>query len=74
MVCSSDGHRDDNRLSLLWSVAATGANVMVPVAAVTSSSDGWLTLNCPSLLLFTVETSNLTSDYPVTTGQIQILT
>jgi hypothetical protein len=40
VVCSSDGHLDDSRPSLLWSVAATGADVMLPIAVVTSSSDG----------------------------------
>jgi hypothetical protein len=36
---------------------------MVPVAAVTSSSNKRLTSRCPSLLGVTVATGNLTSDY-----------
>jgi hypothetical protein len=58
VVYSSDMHRDDSRSSLLLSVAAMSADVMVSVSVVTSSSDGRLTLDCPSLLLvFTVATT-----------------
>jgi hypothetical protein len=39
---------------------------------VTSSSDGRLTSDCPSLLVFTAGMDNLMSDYLVTAGQIQI--
>jgi hypothetical protein len=54
MTYSSDGHCDDSHLSLLWSVAVTGADVTLPVAAVISSSDGRLTSDCPLLLVFKV--------------------
>jgi hypothetical protein len=63
MVCSSDGHRDIICPSLLWSVVATGADIMMPVAAVSSSSDGRLLSQCPLLLGVTAATDNLISDY-----------
>jgi hypothetical protein len=47
---------------------------MVPVATVSSSSDGQLTSDYPSLLIFTAAMGNLMSDYSVTAGQIQIYT
>jgi hypothetical protein len=56
MVCSNDEHYDDCRPLLLWSVAATDTDVMLPITAMTSSSDGRLTLDCPSQLVFTTAT------------------
>jgi hypothetical protein len=72
VVYNSDGHRDDSRPSLLWSIVVMGTDVTVPITAVTSSSDGRLTSDCPSLLVFTAGMDNLMSDYLVTAGQIQI--
>jgi hypothetical protein len=72
MAYSSDGHCDDSRPSLLWSMPAMDVDVMVPVAVVTSTSNGWLTSDCLSLLVFIAAMSNLMSAYPVAAGQIQI--
>jgi hypothetical protein len=57
VIYSSDGYRDNSHPSLLWSIAATGADVILPVAAVTSSSDERLTSDCSSLLIFTTVTA-----------------
>jgi hypothetical protein len=62
MICSSDGHRDIIYSSLLWSVVATGADITVPVAAVSSSSDRRLLSLCPLLLGVTTAMDNLISD------------
>jgi hypothetical protein len=63
VVYSSDMHYDIICPSLLWYVVATGGDVMVAIAVVTSSSDGRLTTSCPSLLGVTAATGNLISDY-----------
>jgi hypothetical protein len=69
---SSDGYHGNSRPSLLWFVAAMGADVTLPIVVVTSNSDGRLTSDCPSLLVFTATSDNATSDYLVTAEQIQI--